>query len=184
MSLTKLVLTTVFVVAIVASILYARTRREPYAPVQPIDYSHRLHVTEKKIKCDFCHENGQGKTPYMLAPSAQKCALCHRAIKPDSPEVQKILQHAEAGTEPEWKRVTGISATGSVFFTHVPHLQAKIECSTCHGPIEEMDRVTRFVEPTMGWCLSCHEQTPNQIRKVPHTNVEVNRLTDCAVCHR
>ena len=183
MSVPRLVLAAFIVVTLVAAVLYARTRRTPYAPEQPIAYSHRIHI-EKKLQCAFCHENGDGKTSHMLIPSAQKCALCHRRIKADSPEVKKILEHAEAGTEPPWKRVYGLPVSANAYFTHVPHLTAKISCQTCHGPIEQMDRVTRFVEPTMGWCLRCHEQTPNQMIRVPHTNVIVNRLMDCAVCHR
>lgn len=184
MSVPKLIVTAIVAVVLIASIIYARTRRAPYAPEQPIFYSHRLHVTEKKVQCAFCHENGDGKTAHMLIPSAQKCALCHRAVKPDSPEVQKILKHAEAGTEPEWKRVYGLPPSSGAYFTHVPHLRAEISCQTCHGSVEQMDRVERVVEPTMGWCLRCHEQTPNQTVKIPHTKVEVNRLMDCAVCHR
>lgn len=184
MSRTKLIITLTLLLAAVIALSYATVLSKPRAPVQPIEYSHRLHVGVNKIDCTQCHENGQGKTARMLIPSAQKCAICHQAIKADSPEVQKILKHAEAGTEPPWKRVFGMPASANVHFTHVPHLRAKISCQTCHGKIEEMDRVYRAVDQTMGWCLECHRQTPNQLVRVPNTNVQVNRLTDCVVCHR
>ena len=29
--------------------------QQGYAPVQPIDYSHRLHAGELEIDCKFCH---------------------------------------------------------------------------------------------------------------------------------
>jgi hypothetical protein len=180
----KLIIAVAVVLALVAAIPLVRGFGRPYSPAQPIEYSHRLHAGEKKIPCSFCHDNAEGKTPHMLVPSAQKCAVCHRGIKADSPEVKKILAHADAGTEPPWKRVYGFPATANVYFTHVPHLRAKISCQTCHGEIERMDRVTRTVDQNMGWCIECHRATPDQAALVPHTQVTVNRLIDCAVCHR
>ena len=167
-----------------ASIIFAATRRVIYSPVQPIEYSHRIHVTQNKIECEFCHENGEGRSPYMLIPSAEKCALCHQNVKRDNPEVQKILKHAQTKTEPEWKRVYGFSRSASVFFNHVPHINASISCQTCHGNVQDMDRVARVVDQTMGWCLKCHLQTPDRLVTVPNTKTRVNSLTDCSVCHR
>jgi len=180
----KLIIALILLSAALTGLLYATVFSKPRPPVQPIEYSHKLHAGEKQIKCAFCHENGDGRTAHMLIPSVQKCALCHRAIKADSPEVQKVLKHADEGTEPPWKRVFAMPASANVFFTHVPHLHAKIACQTCHGKIEEMSRVYRAVDQNMGWCIECHKQTPNQMAKVPNTDVQVNRLTDCAVCHR
>jgi Cytochrome c7 and related cytochrome c len=183
----KLIVALLVALAAVAAAVYpavSRVRGGPAAPAQPIDYSHRIHAGERKIKCEFCHENGGGKTADMLIPSAQKCALCHRAVKPESPEVQKVLRHADEETEPAWRRVYGMPASANVHFTHVPHLRAQISCQTCHGRVEEMDRVFRAVDQHMGWCLDCHARTPGQMAEVPGSGVRVNRLTDCAVCHR
>jgi hypothetical protein len=179
----------VVVLAAAGALFYATAFSRPYAPAQPIEYSHRIHAgnsgkLKQPLKCDFCHENGKGKTAHMLIPSVQKCALCHRGIAAGKPEVQKVLKHADEETEPAWKRVFGLPKSANVYFTHVPHLRAGVSCQTCHGPIEQMDRVSRAVDQTMGWCLDCHQQTPGQIVKIPNTAVEVNRLTDCAVCHR
>ena len=179
----RLVAAAIILLALIATIIYATTRRDEYAPEQPIAYSHLTHVTNK-IECTFCHENGEGRSPHMLIPSAEKCALCHQKTKRDHPEVQKILKHAQAKTEPEWRRVYGFAPSANVFFTHVPHLRAKIACQICHGDVGQMNRVKRVVNQTMGWCLKCHAETPNQMISVPNTKVQVNRLMDCAVCHR
>jgi hypothetical protein len=189
LSWAKLIIAVAVVVIVFAALRYTSALSNPSAPVQPIAYSHKQHTAEKSaggagIKCDFCHTNDKGRTARMLIPSAQRCALCHRAVKADSPEVQKILKHADEGTEPEWRRVFGLPASANAYFTHVPHLRAGVTCQTCHGPIQEMDRVYRAVNQTMGWCIECHEKTPGQMAQVPNTNVQVNRLTDCAVCHR
>lgn len=180
----RLAAAAIVLLALIATIIYATTRREEFAPVQPIMFSHRTHVASKKIECAFCHENGNGSSPHMLIPSAQKCALCHQAIKRDHPEVQRIIEHAQAKTEPVWKRVYGFASSANLFFTHIPHLRAKIDCHTCHGDVGQMERVTRVVDQTMGWCLKCHQQTPNQLTTIPNTKVQVNRLIDCAICHR
>jgi len=184
LSRAKLIIVAVIVLAAVTTLFYATVFSKPRAPVQPIEYSHKIHAGQRKIKCDFCHENGHGQTSHMLIPSVQKCALCHRAVKADSPEVQKVLKHADDGTEPAWKRVFGMPASANVYFTHVPHLRVGISCQTCHGQIQEMDRVYRAVNQSMGWCIDCHRQVSGQVVQVPHTNVQINRLTDCAVCHR
>lgn len=180
----KFIIAIIVVLVASGTLFYLAAYNKAYAPAQPIEYSHRIHAGERKIKCAFCHENGNGKTPYMLIPSVQKCALCHRAVKPESPEVQKVLKYAEEGTEPPWKRVYGLPTSANVYFNHLPHLRAEVSCQTCHGEIEKMDRVARVVNQTMGWCIECHEQIPGQMAQVPGTEVQVNRLNDCAVCHR
>jgi hypothetical protein len=184
LSQSKLIITVSVALVAIATLRYATVLSKPRAPIQPIAYSHKQHAGELGIECLFCHENGEGRTAQMLIPSIQKCASCHRAVKPDSPEVQKLLKHADAGTEPRWKRVYGLPASANVYFTHVPHLRANVACQTCHGQIQQMDQVSRVVNQTMGWCLQCHQQTPGQMAQIPNTNAQVNRLTDCAVCHR
>lgn len=185
----QLIIAVIVLLVALSVALYATVFSRPRAPVQPINYSHRIHAgpsgkLKQPLKCEFCHDNDRGRTPHMLIPSVQTCAICHRGIKTDSPEVQKLLKYADEGSEPPWKRVYGMPASANVYFTHVPHLRAGVACQTCHGPVQEMDRVSRVVNQTMGWCLECHKQTPNQMAQVPGTDVQVNRLTDCAVCHR
>ena len=189
MSRAKLIIAVIVVLAVVMMLRYTSAFSKPRAPVQPIAYSHKQHAGEKSagglgLKCDFCHDNAKGRTARMLIPSVQRCALCHRTVKADSPEVQKILKHADENTEPPWQRVFGLPASANAYFTHVPHLRAGVTCQTCHGQIQEMDRVYRAVNQTMGWCIECHQKTPGQMAQIPNTNVQVNRLTDCAVCHR
>jgi hypothetical protein len=35
----------------------------------------------------------------------------------------------------------------------------KIECQTCHGPVEEYEVMKQFAPLTMGWCITCHRET-------------------------
>jgi hypothetical protein len=59
-----------------------------------------------------------------------------------------------------------------VHFTHKRHVQADIECQTCHGPVETMDVVSREAPVKMGLCLACHREN------------EVEHGTDCWTCHK
>ena len=64
------------------------------------------------------------------------------------------------------RRTLSISATSRTFAQSVFHSQAEnpratgVECQTCHGPVEEMARVTRRVDLNenlrMPWCIDCH----------------------------
>jgi len=47
-----------------------------------------------------------------------------------------------------------------VYFNHSQHVVVgKVECQTCHGPIQEMDVVKQYSPLTMGWCIDCHRKT-------------------------
>ena len=43
-----------------------------------------------------------------------------------------------------------------VHFPHMRHVNAGVTCQTCHGQIQNMDRVYQFATLNMGWCVSCH----------------------------
>ena len=43
-----------------------------------------------------------------------------------------------------------------VKFPHSTHVQAGLECQTCHGPVQEMEKVYQFSSLQMGWCIDCH----------------------------
>ena len=49
-----------------------------YSPVQPIDYSHRLHAGELQIDCQFCH-TAANKSRHAGIPSSDMTMVCeHR----------------------------------------------------------------------------------------------------------
>jgi hypothetical protein len=46
------------------------------------------------------------------------------------------------------------------YFNHSQHVAVgKLECQTCHGPIEKMEVVQQYSPLTMGWCINCHRET-------------------------
>ena len=69
--------------------------------------------------------------------------------------------------EIQWNRV--YTLPDFVRFTHRPHIHAKIECETCHGPVPTMDRIVPVVEINMGFCVDCHTKR--------------GATLDCVGCH-
>lgn len=58
----------------------------------------------------------------------------------------------------EWVRIHNLP--DHVYFNHSQHVTVgKIECQTCHGPVEQMEVVAQYSPLSMGWCVNCHRQT-------------------------
>lgn len=63
----------------------------------------------------------------------------------------------------EWVRIHNLP--DHVYFNHSQHVSVgKLECQTCHGPIEEMEKVYQYSPLSMGWCINCHRQTEVQFQ--------------------
>jgi len=144
----------------------------PEAPEQPIAYDHWIHVTRSdgpQLECTFCHENAD-KSSHATIPNVSKCMECHQVIAAEKPEIQKLAGYFDRGEQPPWVRVYWIQKSADVFFTHKPHVQANVACTTCHGQIGQMHQVKREVDQDMGWCVSCHRAQGVSV--------------DCYICHR
>ncbi len=58
----------------------------------------------------------------------------------------------------QWVRIHNMP--DHVYFNHAQHVTVgKIECQSCHGPVEEMELVYQYSPLSMGWCINCHRQT-------------------------
>lgn len=61
----------------------------------------------------------------------------------------------------EWVRIHNMP--DHVYFNHAQHVSVgKLECQTCHGPVEEMAEVYQYSPLSMGWCINCHRETAVQ----------------------
>ena len=87
-------------------------------------------------------------------PDAEKCMLCHMAIKTDSPAVQELARIHQDGKRLDWVRVYRVP--DFVFFSHANHVNAHVECVSCHGPVEERDVLAKEVSTSMITCMNCH----------------------------
>jgi len=125
------------------------------APAQPIPYRHKTHIA-LGLKCDFCHTNADPGV-LMGFPSTTKCMQCHVSIAKDSPAIQKLAQYDKAKQEVPWVRVYAVPAW--VYWNHRQHLEAKVQCESCHGPVAEMDVMKLATNvTTMQGCVDCHTQ--------------------------
>ncbi len=150
-------------------------RTKGYQPEQPIKYSHKLHAGTLGIDCQYCHTPAaQGKQATI--PAVNVCMNCHKSVAEGTMtgtvEIQKIydaagfnpetLEYDKPSTGPiEWVRIHNLP--DHVYFNHSQHVTVgKIECQTCHGPIEEMEEVQQNADLSMGWCIDCHRNTKVQ----------------------
>jgi len=136
-------------------------------PVQPIAYTHKVHLAAG-LQCVYCHV-GVDQGPDARIPGVSVCMTCHAAIATDKPEIQKIAAYQARGEDIPWQRVYGFEPSAHVKFNHAPHLRAGVECVTCHGDLTKMTVAQRAVNHTMGFCITCHQQ-----QKAP---------VDCVTCH-
>ena len=139
-----------------------------YQPVQPIHFPHDLHAGVMKIDCQYCH-SGAYKSKNATIPSLNICMNCHKVVKTESPEIQKI--YAALGYDPktqkydstksrpmQWVRVHNLP--DFAYFNHSQHVKVgKIRCQTCHGPVETMKEIYQYSPLTMKWCIQCHKRT-------------------------
>lgn len=157
----------VMVLAGVGYTLYAVGLNEGYAPVQPINFSHRKHAGDMQIPCQYCHVNTeQGRIA--TVPAMNVCMNCHKIAGAGKPEVEKLKEHYAKGEEIEWVRVHDLP--DFVYFTHRVHIAKGFACQQCHGPVETMDRIEQVAPLTMGWCVDCHKQNGGPL--------------ECNTCHQ
>ncbi len=81
---------------------------------------------------------------------------CHQQVKKESPPIQRLAEyHAKKESVP-WVRIYKLA--DFVFFSHARHQRAKVECATCHGPVDTRDALGKEKETSMAACLDCHKQ--------------------------
>jgi len=207
-------------------------RNKGYQPEQPIYYSHKVHAGVNQVSCLYCH-GGAYEGRHANVPSVNICMNCHMQINEYSStseklyredgtevngtaEIQKI--YAAAGWDPKAKKYSGKekpiewvrihNLPDHVYFNHSQHTRAgKVQCQTCHGPIQDMPEVKQFADLSMGWCINCHRESKvnfynpetgegnkfysiyekfhNDLKnkKVDSVTVEMIGGTECQKCH-
>jgi mono/diheme cytochrome c family protein len=141
-----------------------------YQPIQPIQFSHKVHAGDQGIDCNYCHSSAR-VSKHSGIPSANVCMNCHKMIQEGTntgkEEIAKIYD--AIGFDPatnsyidgyeekpiEWVRIHNLP--DFVYFNHSQHVTVgKLDCQECHGPVEEMEELYQFNDLTMGWCIDCH----------------------------
>jgi hypothetical protein len=170
---------------------------------QPVRFSHQLHASQLNLDCRYCHSQVQ-TTAFAGIPDTYTCMTCHSQVALDSELLQPVRDSYTNTTRIEWKAVHSLAQ--HVYFNHSIHVNKGVGCETCHGRVDQMPIVWRQEVMTMRWCLDCHQAPEKYIRPleavyqfgytsaedqvtlgsklVQEYHIDVNGLTDCAVCHR
>ncbi len=140
---------------------------------QPIAFVHDVHADQYAMDCQYCHFSAERSVDAGIPP-VETCMGCHRVIlgttETAQTEIAKIADYYNAGRAIEWVRIYKVS--DHVHFPHLRHVQADVDCTVCHGQVQEMGVITEVEQDlSMGWCVTCHRD--------PQYNARV----ECSVCH-
>jgi hypothetical protein len=140
-----------------------------YQPVQPVEFSHKLHAGEMGLDCRYCHNAVEVSARAAVPPTAT-CMNCHAKVKLKSKKLALVRESAKTGKAIPWVRVHMVP--DYAFFNHQVHVAAGVGCVSCHGRIDQMERVTLDQPLSMSWCLDCHRNpTPHLRPKDQITNM-------------
>ena len=101
------------IVALVVVILLVASIASSAEEEQPIAFTHRVHVVDNGIQCQFCHV-GVDQSPVASIPSVEKCMGCHGHIATTSPEIQKLAGYWERQEPIPWVRVNRQPSSASI----------------------------------------------------------------------
>lgn len=146
------------------------------AGIQPIAFPHAIHAGTNRIDCAYCHYSAERSVSAGIPP-VSTCMGCHAAgkVQVQSEQGQQQIEMVQEYWDNEetipWVRIHKVA--DHVKFPHMRHVNAGLDCTQCHGPVQEMG-VLQQPDPAwgngkMGWCISCH--------------VEQDVSRDCTVCH-
>jgi Cytochrome c7 and related cytochrome c/Class III cytochrome C family len=168
---------------------------------QPVQFSHKHHVSDDGIDCRYCHTSVE-ESSFAGIPSTKICMNCHTQIWPESPILEPVRESFRTGKSLQWTRVHNLP--GFAYFDHSIHIQKGVGCVTCHGRVDQMPLMWRENTLYMEWCLECHrnperfvrprEQVFNMDWQPPVDQItlgqklvqeyKIESLTSCSVCHR
>ena len=151
-------------------------------PVPSSRSSSATRFTQVKTKFPACIATLRHAVPYPQAfPAFRNAWAVIPRSQTEQPQIRKLMSYWDNKEPIPWIKVHDLP--DFVHFTHKRHISAGIECQTCHGPVETMERIrvtSRAIDGSvqldtpweMGLCLNCHKQS------------EVENGTDCWTCHK
>ena len=124
-----------------------------FTPAQPVVFSHKVHSGDYGMKCMFCHYKTE-LASFSAVPTTYSCTVCHVALKNESLLMKMVNISADSNIPLKWTRVYALPDFSH--FSHKAHIRVMIDCSSCHGEVEKMEKVMQSKALTMKWCLDCH----------------------------
>ncbi len=172
-----------------------------YAPEQPIYFSHKVHVGENSIDCQYCHSSAKHSKTSGI-PSLNVCMNCHKSINEftgkldndridGTKEMHKIYDYigydlekvAYTGEEKpiEWKRIHNMQ--DFVYFNHSQHVVAgeqAIKKAIKAGTVPNIKNINPDLDDSQV-CFACHGRV-DQMEVVEMANDFT--MGWCIECHR
>lgn len=145
-------------------------------PAQPLPYSHKIHAGDLGLECGFCHTGGErtgtgtGTAPgaMMTFPETETCMGCHGEIATDRPSIIRLTAYHNENQPVPWRRVYSVAK--GVSWSHRVHLEASLQCETCHGDVSSLEVMAQITGvAAMSSCISCHQAS--------------GAKTECQTCH-
>jgi hypothetical protein len=172
-----------------------------YAPVQPVPFSHEVHVGQLGLDCRYCHSSVE-RSAHAGIPPTSTCMNCHASIGTTAETLDLVRTSFAEGTSIPWIKVHDLP--DYAYFDHSAHVAAGVGCASCHGRVDQMEVVAQVQPLSMGWCLDCHRNPTPHLRPpeavtrmdwVPTdgwvslgsgqaSHRRVFASTDCSTCHR
>ncbi|MBZ5641320.1 MAG: cytochrome c family protein [Acidobacteriia bacterium] len=168
---------------------------------QPVPFSHKHHAGELGLDCRYCHSSVEVSSSAGMPPT-QTCMTCHSQIWTSAAMLEPVRASYRDSKPISWTRVNAVP--DFVYFNHSIHVAKGVGCTTCHGPVAEMNITWRAETLYMRWCLDCHTAPEKYLR--PRSEVfnayyqppsdrlalgeklmkeyKVQKLTACTTCHR
>jgi len=168
---------------------------------QPVPFSHKHHVGELGLDCRYCHTSVEVSSSAGMPPT-ETCMTCHSQIWTNSEMLAPVRASYTNSKSISWTRVNAVP--DFVYFNHSIHVAKGVGCTTCHGPVGEMNITWRGQTLYMRWCLECHNAPERFLRprsevfdafyQAPSNQLtlgrelmkeyKVQKLTNCSTCHR
>lgn len=178
-----------------------RTTDVGYAPRQPVEYSHALHVGQLGIDCRYCHTTVEHEA-FAAIPPTQTCMNCHAKVRAKSDKLVLVRESYATGMPIPWVKIHDLP--DYAHFNHASHVRAGVSCVSCHGRVDQMEVVYQVEPLNMGWCLDCHRNPEPHLRPVEFVTQldwkpegdpvaqgarlraerNINPKVDCSTCHR
>lgn len=171
-----------------------------YAPQQPVNYSHRVHVDQLGLDCRYCHSFVEIADVSNI-PATETCMNCHEIVLPQSLDLMPVRASWADDSSIPWVKVHQLPDYAQ--FSHAVHVNSGVGCETCHGRVDQMDVVSQVEPMSMGWCLECHREPEQYLRpndeittmgymhSADYLKINLDRVreegirppTNCSACH-
>jgi hypothetical protein len=176
--------------------------RVGYQPLQPVNFSHAVHVDQLGMDCRYCHSAVE-QAWYSNIPASSTCMNCHNQVLKEDARLAQVRESAASGHSIPWVQIHRLP--DFAYFNHSVHVNRGVSCVSCHARIDLMDVVYHAQPLSMAFCLDCHRNpAPNLRPKAKITDLawnprknlpadwgrlkvlewKVNASQNCSACHR